>query len=61
MIGDWLLSKMPTWFILFYLRIFRPRVYDALCRMSIRAREDSLLVGYGGEFIKVDKEGVEVL
>jgi hypothetical protein len=60
--SDWLLSKMPTWFILLYLRIFKPKFYAVLCRMSVRLREDgSMLVGYGGKFIRVDKEGAKVL
>ena len=58
---DRILSRMPTIVILLYLRIFRPRVYEAFCRMSVRVREDGVTVGYGGKFIKVDKDGAEVL
>jgi len=61
MMFDRILSRMPTIVILLYLRIFRPRVYRSMCYMSVRVREDDLLVGYGGEFIKVDKDGAEVL
>ena len=59
---DWLLSKMPTVVILLYLCVFRPRFYDALCRMSVRERDDgSLLVGYGGQFISVIDGKAKVL
>ena len=59
---DWLLSKMPTVVILLYLRVFRPCFYDALCRMSIRERDDgSLLVGYGGKFISVEKSQSKII
>lgn len=50
---DRILSRLPVPVILLYLRVFKPRLYQALCCSSAMLCGDVLKVGYDGAIIDV--------